>query len=127
MTDDEFLALVDEAVLSLSPAMRQHLRNVAITIADAPSEAQREDAGLTEDEVVFGLYEGVPLADRGLVETVQLPDKVTIFKLPILEAYRDPAAIKACVANTVWHELAHHLGWDEEWIAAEEARRGMEL
>lgn len=127
MTDHEFMALVDAGVESLPPEMQRHLKNVAITIADEPSADQREVVGLHPDEVVFGLYEGVPQADRGLIDEVLLPDKVTIFKLPILAAYDDPADIKECVANTVWHELAHHLGWDEEWITAEERRRGMEL
>ena len=65
----------------------------------------------------------VPQTERG-VDYQALPDKITIFKKPILEAYSDPKDIKECVENTVWHEVAHHFGYGEEWIAREEKVRG---
>ena len=73
---------------------------------------------------MFGLYEGVPLIERGLADELLLPDKITIFKLPILAAYTDPEDIATCVSNTVWHEVAHHFGMDEEQVQEEEIKRG---
>ncbi len=124
MSDNEFLALVDAGVAALGPGVHARMQNVAVVIADEPSPAQREEQGLGPDDVLFGLYEGVPLTERGLVEDLLLPDKITIFKLPILATYSDPAEIAQCVANTVWHEVAHHFGMDEDEVFAEEERRG---
>lgn len=124
MSDDEFLTLVDAGVAALGPRVHARMQNVAVVIADEPSPEQREAQGLGPDDVLFGLYEGVPLTERGLVEELLLPDKITIFKLPILATYTDPAEIAQCVANTVWHEVAHHFGMDEDEVAAEEERRG---
>lgn len=127
MSDEEFLKLVDAGVSSLRPEILAKLQNVAIVMADEPTPEQRSENGLLEGEVLFGLYEGVPLADRGLEEEFRLPDKITIFKHAILDAYSDPADIAKCVENTVWHELAHHFGWGEEWVRQEEERRGKTL
>lgn len=124
MTDDEFLRLVDQAVEKLGPSVLSKLQNVAIVIADAPTRAQKEEMVMADDETLFGLYEGISIADRGLEEEFRLPDKITIFREPILAAYSDPADIIECVENTVWHEVAHHFGWDEEWVAKEEVKRG---
>lgn len=124
MSDEEFLRLVDEGVAALRPDILEKLDNVAIVIADEPTEAQRQELGLAAEETLFGLYEGVPQSERGLTDEVLLPDKITIFKHPILATYSDPTDIAVCVENTVWHELAHHFGWDEEWVEREEERRG---
>lgn len=123
MNDDDFLRLVDRGVDALGPTVLQRLQNVAIVLEDEPTDEQRAEMGLALDEPLFGLYEGVPLADRGLEEGFRMPDKITIFKRPILAVYEDPADIVECVENTVWHEVAHHFGWDEEWVAREEERR----
>lgn len=127
MTDEEFLQLVDAGVNALRPEIQERLQNVAIVIADHPTPEQRAESGLGPDDTLFGLYEGVPLSERGVDEGFRMPDLITIFKEPILAAYSDPADIAQCVENTVWHELAHHFGWDEEWVAAEEERRGKTL
>jgi predicted Zn-dependent protease with MMP-like domain len=124
MTDDEFLKLVDQGVDALRPDVKEKMGNVAIVIADEPSAEQRKDNQLEADEVLFGLYEGVPQTERGVEDFLMLPDKITIFKNAILEAYDDPQDIATCVANTVWHEVAHHFGMDEEQVEREEIKRG---
>jgi predicted Zn-dependent protease with MMP-like domain len=124
MSDDEFLTIVDAGVAALGPVILARMQNVAVVVADELTPAQREAQGLSPDEVLFGLYEGVPLTERGFVEELLLPDKITIFKLPILATYSDPAEIAQCVTNTVWHEVAHHFGMDEAEVVAEEERRG---
>lgn len=125
MIDEEFLQLVEEGIKMLPERIRALIQNVAIVIDDDISDIKRMEMGFEAGEVVFGLYEGIPLPERG-VEYQALPDKITIFKNPILAAYSDPLDIKECVENTVWHEVAHHFGYGEEWIAKEEERRGKE-
>ena len=115
-----FEALVVAGVEALPEQFRELLSNVAIVIEDQPSE---EVAAAFGDGDLFGLYEGVPVPERGS-EYAELPDRITIFKEPILARYTAPDDIKECVENTVWHEIAHHFGYDEAWVAAEEIRRG---
>jgi predicted Zn-dependent protease with MMP-like domain len=88
-----------------------------------PSKQQRKDHQLKKDDLLFGLYEGVPLPDRG-VEAPLMPDIITIFQESILETYASEAEIKECINNTLWHEIAHYFGYDEPWVEREEARRG---
>lgn len=123
MTDTEFEKLVAEGIDELPERIRAKMHNVAIVVADEPTEQQKAQHGLTEGETLFGLYEGVPQTERGF-DYVALPDKITIFKKPILGAYAEPSDIRACVLNTVWHEVAHHFGMDEEEVEREEIKRG---
>lgn len=127
MEDKEFLKLVDEGLDALPKEIRERMKNVAIVIADEPTPEQKEDNDHADDSVVFGLYEGVPQTERGLEDTPLLPDKITIFKLPILSAYSDKKDIAKCVENTVWHEIAHHFGMEEDEVEREEKRRGKVL
>lgn len=124
MTDEAFMKLVEQGIAALRPDVQQRMQNVAIVIADAPDERQRAENNLSPHDSLFGLYEGVPQTERGLLEGPLLPDKITIFKLPILAAYSSPDDVATCVANTVWHEVAHHFGMDEAEVGEEEVRRG---
>lgn len=127
MTDEEFLQLVDAGVDALRDDIKARMKNVAIVIADEPSPQQREENGLQEGDTLFGLYEGIPQTERGVEDYLTLPDKITIFKKPILATYSDPEDIARCVANTVWHEVAHHFGMEEDEVAEEEIKRGKVL
>ena len=126
MTDEQFEALVAAGIDELREDVRKKMKNIAIVIEDWPTRDQLWENNVEEGGTLFGLYEGVPLTERG-VEPPLFPDKVTIFKDPILAAYTDPEDIRACVANTVWHEVAHHFGLGEEAVAFEEEQRGKTL
>ncbi len=127
MTDEEFTKLVEAGIAELRSDIQAKLDAVAIVIEDEPTAEQLADLGCTADDRIFGLYEGVPLTERGLLDEVILPDKITIFKNAILATYTKPEDIQACVANTVWHEVAHYFGMDEAMVTEEEKRRGKEL
>lgn len=99
------------------------LDNVDVVVEAEPTAEQigrRRDrdewAGEDDDDTLFGLYEGVPLVERGSGYTLVLPDKITIFRGPLERACRSPQAIAREVRITVMHELAHHLGFDEDGI-----------
>lgn len=124
MTDEEFIKLVEAGLDALKPEVQTKLKNVAVVIADEPSALQRAENGLETEDTLFGLYEGVPLIERSIDDHLALPDKITIFKLPILAAYTDPKDIAECVSNTVWHEIAHHFGMEEDEVEREELKRG---
>ena len=123
MTDEEFGSLVAAGIDALPEHVLLKMHNVAIVVADTPTEEQRMSHYVNDSETLFGLYEGVPQTERGAGYSA-LPDVITVFKKPILATYTDLEDIKTCIANTVWHEVAHHFGMDEEEVEVEEIKRG---
>lgn len=119
MTRRDFTRLVTEVLDSLPEEFASRVTNVEIVVADAPSKAQLRDAGLDpRSETLMGLYEGVPLADRGTGYSA-LPDRISIFYRPIVDACRSRAAIRDEIRTTLLHEIAHVFGIDDadldEW------------
>lgn len=112
---DEFERYVREGIDDLPEWVRLKLVNLAFVVDDTVC--------LHTGDSMFGLYEGVPLTERGN-ESVSTPDKITIFMRTICDAYDSRNDIRECVKNTVWHEVAHFFGHDETWIEDEELKRG---
>lgn len=115
ISDEQFSALITEVMDELPREHMDALRNIAIVYADEPAPAQREQLRLRNDQSLFGLYEGVPLARRGGMTNLP-PDKITIFKHPMLEAVASYAELRAQIKHTVWHEVAHYFGLDHPQI-----------
>lgn len=92
------------------------LNNVVIVYADWPDEHQANKIGLRENNLLLGLYEGIPLTQRGSGYSFVLPDKITIFKHPILMVSHDEASLFEQVKRTLWHEIAHYYGLDHDRI-----------
>ena len=119
MNDDTFAQLVDEGIEAIPDRFRQKIKNLAIVIADAPTDEQLRTNHVQPEDTLLGLYEGIPLTARGenYGTGMVLPDKVTIFKLPILaESDGDIEAMKRIIRDTVWHEVAHYFGYDDDEI-----------
>lgn len=93
------------------------LDNVEVVVEDEPSPAQVRSNG-TSGETLFGLYEGIPLTDRGNGYSMVLPDKITIFRRPLERTFRSPRELMEQVRITVIHELGHHLGLEEDRLEA---------
>ena len=108
-----FEALVDRAIASIPAPYRDALREVAIVIEDEPSDEQLEENGLAPDETMYGLYEGVPRTDYA-ADWAASPNRITLFRAPLEEDFPDARELQAEVRMTVLHELAHHLGIDDE-------------
>ena len=88
------------------------LDDIAIVIADEPSAEQRAENEIGEDETLYGLYEGVPRTEWG-ADWAPIPNRITLFRLPLEEDFADPEDLADEVWITVIHELAHHLGIDD--------------
>jgi predicted Zn-dependent protease with MMP-like domain len=121
LTHEEFEKLVGEGIDSIDEKFLQKLKNVEIVIEDDPTPFQLEKLKL-RGALLFGLYEGIPLTKREQYGQV-LPDKITIFKNSIEKVFFLPADIKKAVADTVWHEIAHHFGMDEKQVREAEQKR----
>ena len=122
MTRDAFLQLVDSALASIPSRFRDALVNVAIVVEDQPNAAQLAEVDATSDETLLGLYEGIPLPERGWAHGNTLPDKVTLFQRPIENASEDDDDIVVAIGETLIHELGHYFGLSEEEIEEIEER-----
>ena len=89
------------------------LREVAVVVEDEPSRAVLRENGLGPDETLYGLYEGTPRTEWG-ADWVIAPNKITLFRLPLEEDFPDALELEEEVRVTVIHELAHHLGIDDD-------------
>ncbi len=139
MSDEEFEQLVAAGIDAIPEKFLKKLENVAIVIADEPSTDQRKKMHLRGPNELLGLYEGIPLTECGeSYGGLVLPDKITIFKsATLLLAGDDPTKadeggspeasgvfrerIRAVVRDTVWHEIAHFFGYDDEEVHEREA------
>lgn len=108
----DFYELVERALEGLPPELSELLENVAIVVEDWP-EYSTPLASERDDNVLYGLYEGVPLTERGAGYYGILPDKITIFQGP-LERDFPQEDLEEQVRVTVVHEIAHHFGFDED-------------
>ena len=114
---DRFAVLVEEALARIPEEFRRYLANVAVCIEDWPSDAQLESLGLDPElDTLFGLYEGTALPERPHDHGNALPDRITIFREPLLEEYTSERAIRREVERTVVHEIAHFFGLDDEQV-----------
>jgi predicted Zn-dependent protease with MMP-like domain len=108
---ESFERLVAEAVEGLPEEFAERLDNVAIVVEDRPSKAQRSPSRAGEAPTdILGLYEGVPLTERGNDYGMVLPDRITIFQQPIEACCRNDAETVALIRDVVLHEIAHHFG-----------------
>lgn len=115
ISDPDFEQIVAEAVERVPAPYRQRLDNIAFLVEDEPSIEQRQKMALRPHETLFGLYEGVPLPQRGGAMKL-LPDKITIFRRPLLAVSSNLADLRRHVGHTVWHEVAHYFGLDHDRI-----------
>ncbi len=108
MTRTEFEELVDAALGELPPDIAAKIDNVAVVVEDRPSREQAPHGTL------LGLYEGVSLAERGIDYFGVMPDRITIFMKPHLAMGLSEEDLRAEIRTTVLHEMAHHLGIDDD-------------
>lgn len=117
ISDEQFQEMIDKAFDRLPKLHRDNVRNVAILFADDPTEEQRQELALRHNETLLGLYQGTPLSERGGRESL-LPDRITLFKGPLLAVSHDMASLQEEIYHTLWHEIAHYYGLDHDKIHA---------
>jgi predicted Zn-dependent protease with MMP-like domain len=106
ITQERFETLVEEALASLPEWIGRTMDNVEVFVDDESPDGRSD---------LLGLYEGIPLTDRGSNYTNVLPDRITLFAGPIVrESGGDPERLKGVVRHTVAHEIAHHFGISDE-------------
>lgn len=121
-TDQEFEKLISRAMDELPRRDIENLNNVVVTYANEPDGYQREKSSLRHDMLLLGLYEGIPLTKRGAGYNLVLPDKITLFKLPIVKyCERTRTELYEQIKHTLWHEIAHFYGLNHTEIHKRES------
>lgn len=122
ISDDKFSELIERAMAEMPERYIKNLDNIAITYADEPSPEQVIKLKLRGDNLLLGLYEGIPLTQRGAGYNLVLPDKITLFKQPLMKVSRDEKSFYKQIKHTLWHEIAHFYGLDHDQIEEIESR-----
>ena len=110
-----FEALVQRAIHELPVEFRQKLENVAVIVEDEPSKELLERMEISSQDTLLGLYEGVPLTERGF-EAPLYPDTIWIFHKPIEEECESEDELLDEVQITIVHEIAHFFGLDDDYL-----------
>lgn len=117
VSHEEFEALVEEALEQLPEEFREALENVAVMVQEEPSAEDLEEVGIDPDDPeadeLLGLYQGVPLTERDSFYSA-LPDRVLVFRGPILRSCDSRRQVIREIRETVQHELGHYFGLEED-------------
>lgn len=116
VSDEQLDALLGQAMDELPSEHMAAVKNVAIVWADEPTPLEREELKLADNQTLFGLYQGVPLARRQGRINDYPPGKITIYRGPITRSVNSELELKEQLKHTIWHELAHYFGLNHEQI-----------
>lgn len=108
----DFAAVIDGVLSRLPEQFLDRLGSVAIVVDEEATPAQ---LAAVQARGLFGLYEGVPRTQWG-VDNVPIPSKITLFRGPLVRANHDPRRLTQAIEETLLHEIAHHLGIDDDRI-----------
>ena len=124
-TLEDIAALAERALASIPPPLAAHLRDVGAVVEERADDATLDDLGLESTWDLSGLYRGVPLTQRSVMDPVQQPDRIFLFREAILLEWIETGEdLYRLVRNVVVHEIAHHFGFSDADIAAIEADAG---
>ncbi|MFH1161974.1 MAG: metallopeptidase family protein [Candidatus Jorgensenbacteria bacterium] len=117
-----FLCLVEKGIARIPARFLEELENVAVIVEDEPTRSQLRELGMRRGDLLLGLYEGVPHTAGGHAHRTY-PDKITLFRNHIEVVARGEGDVARVVAETVRHEIAHHLVMEEHEVRRAERRR----
>lgn len=109
------MEVINKTLETLPTEFKNNLKNVEIVVEDAPSDEQRMKLRLSPYSSLYGLFEGVPQNIPG-EDKAFLPDKITIFRLPILERYGSEEDVNEQIKSTLYHEIGHYFGMSEDQL-----------
>ncbi|WP_425385696.1 metallopeptidase family protein [Thioclava nitratireducens] len=117
---EEIEALAEAARAALPPEFARAAQGVAIRVEDFASEAMLADLGIEDPFELTGLYDGIPLTEKSVMDPGGHADVIWLFRRPILDEWvsRGNEPLGALVTHVFVHELAHHLGWSDGDISS---------
>ncbi len=116
----EIEALADAARASLPEPFRSAVAGIRIRVEDFAPEEILDEMGIEDPFELTGLYDGTPLTEASVMDQPDGPPTVWLFRRAILDEWidRGDVTLRALVTHVLVHEIAHHLGWSDERIAA---------
>lgn len=124
ITPQQFEKMVSEAFERLPEQFRALVRNVALLVEDVVPEETRRELHLSSDRELLGLYHGVPRTHRHNDAPFALPDTITLYRIPIEEhAQETGKTLPDVIYETLWHEIGHHFGLEEDEVRKREEER----
>ncbi len=119
---DEIAALARRALAALPEPFATHLTDIVLQVEEFADEETLKAMGIDEPFDLTGLYEGVPIGDKSIDQPPALPDRIRLFRRPILDEWADGEdSLEHLVAHILVHEVGHHFGLsDEDMHAIEE-------
>ena len=119
--EQEFEEMVVAAYDAVPAGVKERIAHVALLLADDVSDEQRKELGLSEDDDLLGLFEGLTRGEESDAPS-HLPPTITLFRWPLLDACDTREQLEQEIKDTLWHEVAHYLGMDETDVRHEEAK-----
>ena len=110
----DFESLIDEALNELPAYFRDRIDNLAVVVEDWPDSETLRLAGVRHPAELLGLYHGIPLTKRTSGYMLVAPDKISIYRRPILLRCRTSEQVRSMVHHVVRHEVAHYFGIDDD-------------
>ena len=117
LTSDEFAELVKQALDDIPEPLVAYMRDIAVDIEPIPDRRACQATHIDDPRALLGLYHGTPLTARSVEHATRLPDHITIYQHNIERLCRSRAQIIRQIRKTVFHEVGHHFGLDEDDLA----------
>lgn len=116
---DAIEGLARATLSDLPPQFRAAAQGIVLRITDFPPDEILEDLNVENPFDLTGLYDGIPLTEKSVMDMMDRPDTIWLFRRPILDewAERGEVTLGQLVGHIMIHELAHHFGWSDDEIA----------
>jgi predicted Zn-dependent protease with MMP-like domain len=113
---DDIEAVARSALTRLPAQFAEHLGDVVLQVEEFADDQLLAELGIEDAFELTGLYEGVPLHQRSMADTGRMPDRIRLFRQPILDEWiaRGDETLEHLVAHVVVHEVGHHFGLSDE-------------
>lgn len=117
MGRSDFERALRRALDGLPDMFRDALRNVAVVVEEWPPDWLLDELDIPPDDTLYGFYHGIPLPERSVSDSGNLPDKISIYRGPLEEDFPDRAELVRQIRMTLLHEIGHYFGMDEEELS----------
>jgi predicted Zn-dependent protease with MMP-like domain len=113
----DFARALRKALSELPPMFHDALANVAVVVEDWPPGDLLEELGIPPDDTLYGFYHGVPLPERSVQDSGLLPDRISVYRGPLIKDFPDRNELSLQIRITLLHEIGHYFGMDEEELS----------
>ncbi len=116
-SSDIIAEMAEQAIAEIPPALRRHVAGIAIAVEELADDETLDEMGLESPYDLTGLYAGIPIGERSVMDVARPPDMITLYRQAILLEWIETGDdLKAIVCNVIIHEIAHHFGFTEAQI-----------